>query len=97
MEMRIGARNKIGTLQETRQDPNQVTQGWKHGSQNHRVKDIWEVVARTFYDGTDETYIFKLNQRSFTTKQNGHPLSTYYTELVAIFQESIVEVHPKRG
>ena len=39
------------------------------------------------YDGSDETCLFELNQRSFSTKQNGRPLSTYYNELVAIFQE----------
>lgn len=51
------------------------------------AKDIWEVVARTFYDSADETSIVELNQRSFTKRQNGRPLSTYYTKLVAIFQE----------
>ncbi|KAL9432699.1 hypothetical protein AB3S75_027676 [Citrus x aurantiifolia] len=51
------------------------------------TKDIWEAVSKTFYDGTDETCIFELNQRSFSTKQDGRPLPTYYNELVAIFQE----------
>ena len=51
------------------------------------AKEIWEAVSKTFYDGSDETCIFELNQRSFSTKQNGRPLSTYYNELVAIFQE----------
>ncbi|KAH9696165.1 retrovirus-related pol polyprotein from transposon RE1 [Citrus sinensis] len=51
------------------------------------AKDIWEAVSKTFYDGTDETCIFELNQRSFSTKQDGRPLPTYYNELVAIFQE----------
>nr|GMC58110.1 putative transcription factor interactor and regulator CCHC(Zn) family [Ipomoea batatas] len=35
------------------------------------AKEIWEVVAKTFYDGSDETQIFELNRRSFTTHQNG--------------------------
>ncbi|KAJ8900052.1 hypothetical protein K2173_024167 [Erythroxylum novogranatense] len=51
------------------------------------AKDIWEVVSKMFYDGSDETCIFDLNQRSFSTKQTGRPLATYYNELVAIFQE----------
>ena len=51
------------------------------------TKEIWDVVVRTFYDGTNETCIFELNQRTFTTKQNGRPLSTSYNELVEIFQE----------
>ncbi|KAH9726800.1 hypothetical protein KPL70_008430 [Citrus sinensis] len=50
-------------------------------------KDIWEAVSKTFYDGTDETCIFELNHRSFSTKQDGRPLPTYYNELVSIFQE----------
>ncbi|KAJ0113752.1 hypothetical protein Patl1_02117 [Pistacia atlantica] len=51
------------------------------------TRDIWEAVSKTFYDGTDETCIFELNQRSFSTKQNGRLLPTYYNERVAIFQE----------
>ncbi|KAJ8644874.1 hypothetical protein MRB53_006622 [Persea americana] len=51
------------------------------------AKDIWDAVAKTFYDGPDETKIFDLNRRSFNTRQDGKPLSTYYTELVVIFQE----------
>ena len=30
--------------------------------------EIWEAVARTFYDGSDETWIFELNQKSFFYK-----------------------------
>ncbi|CAH9128619.1 unnamed protein product [Cuscuta epithymum] len=51
------------------------------------AQEIWEAVAKTFYDGTDETQLFELNRRSFTTRQNGRSLSTYYNELVSIFQE----------
>ncbi|KAJ8630977.1 hypothetical protein MRB53_024300 [Persea americana] len=31
------------------------------------AKDIWDAVAKTFYDGSDETKIFDLNRRSFNT------------------------------
>nr|KYP39693.1 hypothetical protein KK1_038978 [Cajanus cajan] len=48
---------------------------------------IWDAALRTFYDGSDETCLFELNQRSFSTKQHGRPLSTYYNELLSIFQE----------
>lgn len=34
-------------------------------------KEIWKAVAKTYYDRSDETYLFELNQKSFTTKQNG--------------------------
>ncbi|KAG8658476.1 hypothetical protein MANES_03G152001v8 [Manihot esculenta] len=50
-------------------------------------KKIWEAVAKTFYDESDETCLFELNKKSFSTTHNGRPLSTYYNELVAIFQE----------
>lgn len=49
--------------------------------------EIWDAVARTFYDGSDETQIFELNKKSFSTKQNCRPLPTYYNELLFIFQE----------
>jgi len=110
MEMRIGARNKVGyltgtTTKPTLNDPNYDT--WI--TENHKVKswliesmsphltqrfirlvtarEIWEVVSWTFYDGSDETRLFELNQKSFSTTQNERSLSLYYNELVAIFQE----------
>jgi hypothetical protein len=51
------------------------------------TREIWEAVSKTFYDESDETRLFELNQQSFSTTHNGRPLSTYYNELVAIFQE----------
>ncbi|KAK3023399.1 hypothetical protein RJ639_044732 [Escallonia herrerae] len=51
------------------------------------AKEIWEAVSKTFYDGSDEARLFELNQKSFSTTQNGRSLSTYYNELIAIFQE----------
>ena len=51
------------------------------------VKEIWEAVSKTFYDGYDETQLFELDWKSFTTRQDGRPLSTYYNEMVGIFQE----------
>jgi len=110
MEMRIGARNKVGYLTRATSkpilnDPNYDT--WI--TENHKVKswliesmsphltqrfirlvtarEIWEAVLRTFYDGSDETWLFELNQKSFSTTQNGRSLSIYYNELLAIFQE----------
>uniref|UniRef100_A0A2C9V491 Retrotransposon gag domain-containing protein n=1 Tax=Manihot esculenta TaxID=3983 RepID=A0A2C9V491_MANES len=51
------------------------------------AKEIWKAIAKTFYDELDETCLFELNRKSFSTTQNGGPLSIYYNELVAIFQE----------
>ncbi|XP_068663086.1 uncharacterized protein [Aristolochia californica] len=49
--------------------------------------EIWNALEKTFYDGSDESQLFSLNQRVFSTKQTGRPLSTYYGDLVEIFQE----------
>ena len=32
------------------------------------AKEIWDVVSKTFYDGSYETQLFELNQKSFTTR-----------------------------
>ena len=109
MEMRIGARNKLGFLTGSSTKPTKEKKMEAWVIDNHRVKswlidsmspilmqrfirlktanEIWEAVAKTFYDGTDETQLFELNRRSFTTRQNGRTLPAYYNELVSIFQE----------
>ena len=51
------------------------------------TKEIWDTVSKTLYDGSDETQLFELNRKSFTTRQNGRPLPAYYNELIGIFQE----------
>ena len=51
------------------------------------TNEIWDTVSKTFYDGSDETQLFELNRKSFTTRQNGRSLPTYYNKLVKIFQE----------
>ena len=51
------------------------------------AKEIWDAVAKRFYDGSNETQLFELNRRSFAIHQNGRSLSTYYNELVGIFQD----------
>ncbi|XP_058213963.1 uncharacterized protein LOC131325638 [Rhododendron vialii] len=49
--------------------------------------EIWNALAKAFYDGLDKLQIFALNQRAFSTKQVGRSLPTYYGDLVEIFQE----------
>uniref|UniRef100_A0A2N9IBP1 Integrase catalytic domain-containing protein n=1 Tax=Fagus sylvatica TaxID=28930 RepID=A0A2N9IBP1_FAGSY len=51
------------------------------------AREIWTALAKAFYDGADESQLFALNQRAFSTKQVGRPLSTYYGDLIEIFQE----------
>jgi hypothetical protein len=49
------------------------------------AKEIWEAVSKTFYDGSNEICLFELNQKSFSIKQEGRPVSIYYNELVTLF------------
>ena len=51
------------------------------------ARDIWKALSKTFYDGADELQVFTLNQRAFSTKQNGRPLLIYYGEPTEIFNE----------
>ena len=47
----------------------------------------WKALSKAFYDGVDELQVLTFNQRAFSTKQNGRPLSIYYGELTEIFSE----------
>ncbi|VVA37617.1 PREDICTED: UBN2_3 domain-containing [Prunus dulcis] len=38
------------------------------------VKEIWDAVKKTYFDGGDETFLFDLNKWAFTIKQNGAPV-----------------------
>ena len=49
--------------------------------------EICIVLAKAFYDRADESQLFALNQRAFSTKQIGRHLSTYYGDLIEFFQE----------
>ncbi|KAH9802383.1 hypothetical protein KPL71_001364 [Citrus sinensis] len=49
--------------------------------------EIWDALSIAFYDGSDELQVFTLNQKAFSTKQNGQPLSKFYGELIEIFRE----------
>ena len=51
------------------------------------AQDIWKALSKAFYEGVDELHVFTLNQRAFSAKQNGRPLSIYYGELTEIFSE----------
>jgi len=51
------------------------------------AREIWKSLTAAFYDGADELQVFSLNQRAFTAKQRGRPLTEYYGELTEIFSE----------
>ncbi|KAL5791627.1 hypothetical protein ACOSP7_000221 [Xanthoceras sorbifolium] len=48
---------------------------------------IWEAVARTYYDGADQSIIYELNIKVFHIRQSGRPISEYYGEFNTIWQE----------
>ncbi|XP_068650626.1 uncharacterized protein [Aristolochia californica] len=76
---------------------NQKVKGWLLNSMSPDImkryirlrtaREIWNAMEKAFYDGSDESQLFSLNQRVFSTKQTGRPLSTYYGDFVEIFQE----------
>ena len=51
------------------------------------VQEIWSVLSKAFYDGSDELQVFTLNKKAFTTKQSGKSLFEYYGELTEFFCE----------
>jgi hypothetical protein len=76
---------------------NQKVKGWLLTSMSPDImkryirlrtaREIWNALSKIFYDGSDESQLFSLNQKAFSTKQMGRPLSTYYGDLMEIFQE----------
>ena len=51
------------------------------------AQEMWSALSKAFYDGSDELQVFILNQKAFTAKQSGKPLSEYYGELTDFFCE----------
>ncbi|KAK0600689.1 hypothetical protein LWI29_017477 [Acer saccharum] len=51
------------------------------------AKEVWDSLEAMYTDTSDETQIFELHRKCFSTKQTGRSLATYYDELAAIFQE----------
>ncbi|KAG8640644.1 hypothetical protein MANES_13G071301v8 [Manihot esculenta] len=100
MEMRIGSCNKARYLTgEAKklppEDPsyaiwvtkNYKVKSWLIDSMDPLLMQRFILVAKTFYDESNKTCLFELNQKSFSTTQNDRPLSTYYNELIPIFQK----------
>ena len=51
------------------------------------AKEVWEEVARTYYDGSDISQIYELLVQSFRLCQEGRPIGVYYADLKAVWQE----------
>ncbi|KAL0393487.1 UNVERIFIED_CONTAM: Retrovirus-related Pol polyprotein from transposon RE1 [Sesamum latifolium] len=82
MEMQIAGREKLEYIIGKTTPPKETDTSYAKCA-----RDIWNALAKAFYDGSDESQLFALNQRAFSTKQVGRPLSIYYGDLVEIFQE----------
>ncbi|KAL5865340.1 hypothetical protein ACOSQ3_002854 [Xanthoceras sorbifolium] len=73
---------------------NAIVQGWLLGSITPKImgifirlpttQAIWKAVARTYYDGVDQSIINELNNKVFHMRQFGRPISKYYGELNTI-------------
>ncbi|KAH9751848.1 retrovirus-related pol polyprotein from transposon RE1 [Citrus sinensis] len=83
MEMHLAEREKLSYIRSN-------TKPFEESSKEYEkwyTYEIWDVLSKAFYDGSDELQVFTLNQKAFSTKQNGQPLSKFYGELVEIFRE----------
>ncbi|KAL5751989.1 hypothetical protein ACOSQ2_022496 [Xanthoceras sorbifolium] len=66
---------------------NALVQGWLLGSMSPKIMGmfvrlptaqvIWEAVARTYYNGADQSIIYELNSKVFHMRQSGRPISEY--------------------
>ncbi|XP_068317091.1 uncharacterized protein [Pyrus communis] len=53
------------------------------------AKEVWEAVARTYYDGSDISQIYELKVKSFRLRQEGRPVGVYYADLKFLWQEFV--------
>ncbi|KAB2634020.1 hypothetical protein D8674_039169 [Pyrus ussuriensis x Pyrus communis] len=51
------------------------------------AKDIWESVTQMFYDGSDESQYYELRCKATRTRQDGHQINLYFTELKSVWQD----------
>jgi hypothetical protein len=51
------------------------------------AKDVWEAVRDLYLDLENSSQIFELKTRLWKSKQNDRDVTTYYNELVTLWQE----------
>ena len=51
------------------------------------AKDVWEAVRYLYLDLENSSQIFELKTRLWKSKQNDRDVTTYYNELVTLWQE----------
>ncbi|KAI5351042.1 hypothetical protein L3X38_003933 [Prunus dulcis] len=82
---------------ETWETGNAIVKGWLINSMEPAImgffihlrtaKEVWEEVARTYYDGSDISQIYELKVQSFRLRQEGRPVGVYYADLKSVWQE----------
>ena len=82
---------------ETWETGNAIVKGWLINSMEPAImgffihlrtaKEVWEEVARTYYDGSNISQIYELKVKSFRLRQEGRPIGVYYADLKSVWQE----------
>ncbi|KAH9718181.1 retrovirus-related pol polyprotein from transposon RE1 [Citrus sinensis] len=83
MEMHLVKREKLSYIRSSTKSSEESSKEYE----KWYTYEIWDALSKAFYDGSDELQVFTLNQKAFSTKQNGQPLSKFYGELIEIFRE----------
>nr|XP_017182259.1 uncharacterized protein LOC108171098 [Malus domestica] len=99
LEMHIAGRGRkgfvTGSIKEPAEDSaeyetwetgNAIIKWWLINSMEP-AKEVWEEVARTYYDGSDISQIYELKVKSFRLRQEGRPVGVYYADLKFVWQE----------
>lgn len=76
---------------------NSVVKGWLINSMEPGLignfirfptaKELWDVIATTFFDGTDTSQVYDLKKRVTKMRQNGGSIEAYYNSLQALWRE----------
>ena len=76
---------------------NAIVKGWLINSMEPNLigyflrlptaKEVWDAVARTYYDGSDISQVYDLTCKASRMRQDGRPVETYYSDLQSLWQE----------
>lgn len=76
---------------------NAIVKGWLIGAMEPDVmnlfirlpttRNIWVAISQTYYERVGRSVIYDLSRRVMQMRQDGRPISMYYVDLRAIWQE----------
>ncbi|GJU37419.1 putative RNA-directed DNA polymerase [Tanacetum coccineum] len=92
MKMRINGRKMWGYISGAKTKPAEESEDYeKNLLKKVKImkiaKEVWDSLEAMYTDTSDETQIFELHRKCFSTKQSGRSIATYYDELASLFQE----------